>query len=262
MTRSPYRRPDLLLDELGVSEPEEIRIEAIAQACGATVVYEPMVGADARILGVGDRAIITVDAKAQRPRQRFSAAHELGHWLGDRGRIAYSCEDRALLARWGDRDDPESRANRFAADLLLPKKLVASRARGIRPVLDGVRDLARIFETSITATAIRLVELGTHPAMVVCSGPAGRRWFVKSELVPAVLRPTAKPGPGSTASALLAGGRGSAGPVTVDADDWVEHQDSADYVVEEDSIMVAPDLVLSLIWWKNERQILDIDGDD
>lgn len=262
MTRSPYRRPDTLLDELGITEPEEIRIEAIAQRCGATVVYAPMEGADARILGVGDRAIITVDAGATRPRQRFSAAHELGHWLRDRGRIAYSCEGRALLARWGDDDDPEARANRFAADLLLPKKLVAARARDIQPVLDGVRNLSRMFETSLTATAIRLVELGTHPAMVVCSGPAGRRWFVKSDLVPAVLRPTRKPGSESTASALLAGGEARRGPVTVDADDWVEHQDSADYVVEEDSVMVAPDLVLSLIWWKDERQILDLEGDD
>ena len=39
----------------------------------------PLAGGDARIMGVGDRAIITVDDAASRVRQRFSVAHELGH---------------------------------------------------------------------------------------------------------------------------------------------------------------------------------------
>ena len=57
------KAPAALLDELGINAPSEIAIEAIAQYCGATIVYEPLDGCEARILGSGDRAIITVNAR-------------------------------------------------------------------------------------------------------------------------------------------------------------------------------------------------------
>lgn len=56
--------PDALLAELGIVEPADIRIEAIAQYCGATVVYEPLTGCEAYIAGHGNRAIITVNSRS------------------------------------------------------------------------------------------------------------------------------------------------------------------------------------------------------
>lgn len=82
--------PATVLSELGVSVPSDIVIEGIAEYCGATIVYEPLDGCEARILGAGDRAIITVNANSPRPRQRFSAGHELGHWMRDRRKLAFS----------------------------------------------------------------------------------------------------------------------------------------------------------------------------
>lgn len=42
MTGSHYIPPHRLLSDLGISEPRDIRIEAIAQYCGATVVYSTL----------------------------------------------------------------------------------------------------------------------------------------------------------------------------------------------------------------------------
>ena len=53
-----FRAAAALLKELGISEPEEIDIEAIAQYCGATVTYGRLTGSEARIIGVDDRAIV------------------------------------------------------------------------------------------------------------------------------------------------------------------------------------------------------------
>ena len=53
--------PDLLR-ELGISEPKEIDVAAIAYHCGAMVIERPLSGCEARIIGVNDRAIITVNA--------------------------------------------------------------------------------------------------------------------------------------------------------------------------------------------------------
>ena len=143
-----FKSAATLIDELGITETEEIKIEAIAEYCGATIVYEPLDGCDARILGLGDRAIITVDSRATRGRQRFSAGHVLGHWMRDRGKVAFSCEANKFIEAW-DADGPEQRANRYAADLLLPKGIFTAHARGQPPTFSSATALAAKFETSL-----------------------------------------------------------------------------------------------------------------
>src|SRR5258708_26691966 len=78
--RQSYQ-PEVLLTTLGVKQPKDIDVEVIAQYCGATVVYEPLTACEARVLGLGDRAIITVNINSIEERRRFSAAHQLAHWV-------------------------------------------------------------------------------------------------------------------------------------------------------------------------------------
>jgi hypothetical protein len=52
--------PERLLQDLGVTDPDEIDLEAIAWTMGAEVRYRPLDGCEARILGRDDEAIITV----------------------------------------------------------------------------------------------------------------------------------------------------------------------------------------------------------
>jgi hypothetical protein len=44
--------------------------------------------------------------------------------------------------------------------------------------LQAARELAQQFDTSLAATAIRLVQHGSFPAMVVYLSQGRRRWFV------------------------------------------------------------------------------------
>ena len=53
--------PEQILSLLGITEPEDLDIEAIAYACGATIVRQPLTGCEANIIGYGDKAIITVN---------------------------------------------------------------------------------------------------------------------------------------------------------------------------------------------------------
>jgi Domain of unknown function (DUF955). len=89
---SPSSPPPLRLGELGITEPRHIDIETIAEFCGATVVYDFLEGCEARLIGYKDKAIITANCRAARERQRFSAGHEFGHWMLDRGRVAFTCQ--------------------------------------------------------------------------------------------------------------------------------------------------------------------------
>ena len=48
------------------------------------------------------------------------------------------------------------------------------------------------------------------------------------------------------------------GPTEVSAAQWINHPKANLYAVKEDSIRVSSDLVLTLLWWQNEQQLLDL----
>ena len=179
MALSPAER---LLQDLGVTEPEEIDLDAIAYYVRASVRYRPLDGCEARIIGNGKNAIITVNAIGTLRRKRFSVAHELGHWHHHRGkqlvcRVDNYRPDHAL--------SPERIADAFAADLLMPNYMFRPLSRQhAKLTFKTVNTLADMFMTSLAATAIRLVESDHSPAIVVCHGPQGRRWFRRAPSVP------------------------------------------------------------------------------
>lgn len=254
-----YKSPEKLLDELGINEPEEIDIEAIAEYCGATIVYKSLDGCEARIIGYGEQAIITVNDASSLERQRFSAAHELGHWMCDRGDIALSCTEKMFNEDWFQDSSRESRANRYAADILLPKGMFSQQAYKRDITFTTVQSLSGVFKTSLTATAIRLVEFGSYPAMIICSDIKGRKWFTRGPDVPNKLWPCKSLDKESMAYELLNGGSTAQNPTNIPADVWIDHLDAYQYMIREHSIKISSELVLTLLWWKDERQLLDIE---
>jgi Zn-dependent peptidase ImmA (M78 family) len=252
-----FKSADELLVDLGITEPEELDVEVIAQHCRATIVYKPLKGCAARITGNEERAIITIDSECRRERQRFSAGHELGHWMFDRGKSSlYSCDERVFLNEWS-RFNPETRANRYASDLLMPDFMFKPRATALKKVdFETVKSLAHVFDTSLTATAIRLVERGPLPSMLVCSSCDGVEWFVHGDGAKG-LRP-ANPGPDTFAHDILFGGEKEAsGEVLAAA--WFEHDIADRYQIWEHSIRGFEDRVLSLLWWRTEKMLMDLD---
>lgn len=249
-----------IFEDLPVDSPAEIDVEAIAYYYGAFVVKEQLHGSAARIIGKGDRAFITVDSTDLPARQRFSVAHELGHWMIHRGKLStLICSEKSLVTGWNV-DDPERSANRFAADLLMPSFLFAPAAKNRPITIDTVRELCAEFRTSLTATAIRLVESGSFTSMLVCSTSNGVKWKFRNRDVPHEIQLHDRPGAYTNAAELLAGQVPNANPVDVEASDWFTHPRSKNYVIFEDSLKVFDDTVLSLLWWRNEQQLLDLDS--
>lgn len=258
---APRMSADKVIRALGISEPADIDIEAIAQYCSATIVYEKLTGCEARIVGNADRAIITVNSDSRRGRQRFSAAHELGHWMRDRNKVGFSCTNAVFRSQWGP-VNPERGANEFAADLLLPQTIFSRYSYASPVTLNAVRELAMKFETSLAATAIRLVQHGSFPAMVVYLKQGVRKWSVAGPDVPSALRPREVPSRYTVAGELLRGENASPKPQSVQADGWLTHPRSEWYELVEDSVKFRDGSILSLLWWKNEKQIVDLMDDD
>jgi len=243
---------------MGITGPEDVDMEVMAFFCGARVKYRELTSCAARIVGKNNKAIITVDQRASPERQRFSIAHELGHWVQDRGQVAISCRSSDLTPfKLRDfQNDREAAANRFAVELLMPAHLFSAVARNKPVIIETAQALSAQFRVSLTAAAIRLVELGSYPAMIVCSNQDGYQWSWRHPEIPTSIRVNRIISPHSVAHSLhLDSVFESPGPTVVDADDWVSHANVEDYVVTEDSIRIGIGSVLSLIWWHDETAL-------
>lgn len=257
-----YRSPAQLIEELGIAEPSDIDIEAIAFHCGAVIKYRPLTGCAARIVGNGHSAIITVDCNSPRGRQRFSAGHELGHWMHDRGKASFSCEERQFVQDWS-KTNPESRANQYATDLLLPVEIFKPATVRLSVInLTAASDLAKKFQMSLTATAIRFVEHGPLPAMLLCYSSSGREWFVRNHDLSKQLWPVSSPGRDTYAYDLLHGSEEASAEGEVSASAWFDLDLADRYYIHEHSLRSSYGDVLSMLWWKDERMLIALDEAD
>ncbi len=100
----------------------------------------------------GDSYSVYVNATHSKVRQRFTIAHELAHWILHRDIIGDGILDDGLY-RSGLPTPVEVQANRFAADILMPKSKVNEEWQNPDCDLDS---MAGIFGVSRQAMAIRL----------------------------------------------------------------------------------------------------------
>jgi hypothetical protein len=245
------------LRELGITQPKDIDVEAIAWCLGARVKFRPLDQCEARIVGNGDNAIITVNNRSSWQRMRFSIAHELGHWKYHRGRILVCREDE--IGRSGiNYPSLERTADMFASQLLMPGFLFDAAARSKKLTFQTITAVAGDFDTSIKATAIRLVE-GKHAlAILICHGLNGRKWFTRSPGVPDRWFPQEQLDSESFAFDVLFGKKpNDPMPRKIGADAWFDREEAARYEVTEQSFHSGKDEILSLIVLSDEKMLED-----
>ena len=152
-----------LISELGITEAP-VKVEDIAARFGVVVSEEQFPEDVSGALHRGpDRTVIAVNKTHHEHRRRFTIAHELGHYFLHRDAPAYydpknqvgsHFRARVTGAEW---DPKEVEANRFAAELLMPRKLVRDRVVASTE-LDAAK-LAEEFNVSPEAMTYRLAEL-------------------------------------------------------------------------------------------------------
>jgi len=171
------RAAEVLLADLGISDPRDIEVEAIAHCVGVTIKYRPLVGCEAQIIGYRDRAIVYVRDDMRPTRKKFSGGHELGHWHHHRG-LSFVCRSDDIGRPTDEKSrDAERLADAYSADLILPSFMVAPRLERLGDItLDGIVDIAREFSASLTATAIRLIKTTRQPVILVVNNLYGRKW--------------------------------------------------------------------------------------
>jgi hypothetical protein len=245
-------KAERILRDLGVTEPGEIDVEAIAWYLGAKVKYDYLDQCDARIVGADDSAIVTVSKKASPGRQRFSVCHELGHWIYHRRRMLLCSADEIERPN-AEITNLERAADRFASELLMPDYLFVPIAQSLgRPSMHVVRKLSEIFNTSQTATAIRLVEINQLPLLLISHGRSGRRWFTRSQTVTRDWMPNSDLAPDSSTFTMIFGrAPPTMPPKPVSASNWFSRWDASRFELVEESFRVAAAEVLTLLAFKD-----------
>jgi len=127
----------------------------IAESNGVDVVFGSFGSASDKVAGFCDfaNAKLYVNAEDITERQTFTIAHELGHWILHKRYYDAHPDDYQTFPRFqsvSSTDAFEKEANFFAANLLVPKRL-------LKPVLHAsVAHLARAFGVSQTMMEFRL----------------------------------------------------------------------------------------------------------
>ena len=237
-----------LLVSLGVDHPRDIDLEAIAYSQGAFVKYRPMERCEASIVGNHRHAIIAVNSRSIATRQRFSVAHEIGHWHLHRNRLLL-CTASEIGRFAPDALDPERQADDFASDLILPGFLFRPAIMRIRSLtMQALDDLAGTFRASRTATLMKAVKANRFPIVMVRDGLDGRRWFRSSRLVSPRWRVRGDLDPDSLAHGMLHGGDAeNASPRKVGADAWFEFRGCQDEEVREQSFRSTADEIITIV---------------
>jgi Zn-dependent peptidase ImmA (M78 family)/DNA-binding XRE family transcriptional regulator len=156
---SPRDTAEALLAAAGVTKPP-IDVEALAAGTGVRVVPRLVHDIDGLVVELDSGPAIWVNRDQAWTRQRFTIAHELGHYLlrhSDRFHVDFGGD----LAPSATGEHPgyswraERAANDFAANLLMPAPMV----REAFKLTEEVKFLATQFDVSPAAMGFRLSAL-------------------------------------------------------------------------------------------------------
>jgi IrrE N-terminal-like domain len=131
-------------------------IDVIPLTYGGCLVTDPQTGAVSIKLNAGDHS----------RRRRFSGFHEIAHTFmpGYRLKTQWRCEPAELKP---SARELEALCDAGAAEMLLPRSLVARDLGHLRFGLEGVEALAETYDASLNCAAARMTELWPAPALLV-----------------------------------------------------------------------------------------------
>jgi Zn-dependent peptidase ImmA (M78 family) len=211
----------------GITKPDELILEDVAFARGVIVTEGPLEKMEARLVRIGDKGLIRIRQDIpNRGQKRFAIAHELGHWqLHEKISQFFACTSDDMVASYKT-SFQEGEANIFAAGLLMPSDLFLSVAENQTFCFKAISELAKYFITSLTATAIRYVDLSNDYCAIICSEAGKIRWWRGSDSFENVfwLSVGSKLTTNTVAGSFFIKGTKPIGPEEVDIDAWSERK--------------------------------------
>lgn len=149
-----------LQDKLGI-KTAPVPLEDVAEKLGLKIKRAPSDDFSGLLLRKDGRALIGINSNESHTRQRFTVAHELGHYfLHDTQDAFVDYRDNQV---GGVRSSRERQANRFAAAFLMPQAMLAADVKKLckKGIFDPeVEALAKKYDVSKEAMNYRIINLG------------------------------------------------------------------------------------------------------
>ncbi len=161
-----------ILSNLDVNQISDLNLDYICHKHNINLVYQELKdGLSGMILFKNNLPHIICNSLDSEKRQRFTIAHELGHFFMHMDKLKSNnsifIETNKVLYR-DENSSKESiqqeiEANNFAAALIMPKDFILDEIKNLKRsylVDDDIENLAETFKVSIQAMSIRLSNLG------------------------------------------------------------------------------------------------------
>ena len=144
-----------------------VNLEGLAKKWGVKAIEEHALSSEGLILPTRGGYKIIINEEAIPTRRRFSLAHELGHLLLHKSGISDLASPKgkqrgSLGSDW----DEERLCDQIAAEILMPKMVFYEDGWMEGWSLKSLRTLASMYKTSLSATAVRMVDLMPEEALM------------------------------------------------------------------------------------------------
>jgi hypothetical protein len=177
---NPEEEARKLLEELGITtlpvSPKEI-------CCRLEIHYveETLKGFDGFLIidpGSGDSAIGVNALIVEQGRKNFTCAHEIGHYaLDSLNQNVFRCTRETIESYNPNVETVEIRANRFAAELLMPAVIFRPLVEQRDASWEEIKELSSTSQTTLTSTAVRFIDLTDEACCLVVSQARRITWF-------------------------------------------------------------------------------------
>ncbi len=184
MYTSPAYKARDILNQYGITDIGDLNLEDLAYARNAIIEETDSLNADGRTIFGEKYAIIKINKNIEYVgKKRFTIAHEIGHVELHRNVQALFLDNDSTL-EYFKKGHQEAEANEFASELLMPAHLFKKECNGKKFSPDLLRALAAKFKTSLTSTAYKYFELGSHPICLFYSFNNQVRYWKRPENYP------------------------------------------------------------------------------
>lgn len=144
-----------IIKKLEISSPP-IPLEKVANLFSIKIIYYNAFPDHISGMIVDQKEFIAIGINKNHPkvRQRFTIAHELGHFL-----LGHEIPEKIIDDSFDKPIDKEKEANKFASELLMPKDFLEKDLAKGNEILK-IPDLARRYMVSEQAMSIKLMNSG------------------------------------------------------------------------------------------------------
>ncbi len=249
-----------LLDDFLVGAPDEIDLDTIAWRTGQLRIENGKLDtAEGRLIASNKGGVIRVsDRVTNEGRRRFIIGHEIGHFV--RHKKTCSFDTARDINTWSE-GSPETEANTFAAELLMPERFFLPKVKYCEPSLAFLDRLAGEFRTSNQAAGIQFIRLTKEACAFIITIDGKIARMSKSRSFEFFV-PFNTPHKYSAAGEILAGkSDDTRSMVATPAGAWLKgfDPDGREMIHEDSRFLRHYGMIVTLLWVKDD---LERDGDE